>query len=52
MIAGGFGNIKRDRRRILPVGAKVIVLGGPAMLIGLGGGSASSMGTGKKAMKI
>ena len=49
MIAGGFGNIKRDHveKNPLPVGAKVIVLGGPAMLIGLGGGSASSMGTGE-----
>lgn len=49
MIAGGFGNIKRDHieKNELPVGAKVVVLGGPAMLIGLGGGSASSMGTGE-----
>jgi phosphoribosylformylglycinamidine synthase len=49
MIAGGYGNIKRDHveKNELPVGAKVIVLGGPAMLIGLGGGSASSMGTGE-----
>ena len=28
------------------MGAKVVVLGGPAMLIGLGGGAASSMGSG------
>jgi phosphoribosylformylglycinamidine synthase len=48
MIAGGTGNI-RDQHVIknkLPVGAKVIVLGGPAMLIGLGGGSGSSMQSG------
>ena len=30
----------------ISVGAKLIVLGGPAMLIGLGGGAASSMATG------
>src|SRR5690606_7649088 len=30
----------------IPVGAKLIVLGGPAMLIGLGGGAASSMDSG------
>jgi phosphoribosylformylglycinamidine synthase len=48
MAAGGLGNI-RDKyvaKGRLPVGAKLIVLGGPAMLIGLGGGSASSMQTG------
>ena len=49
MIAGGYGNIKREHveKNPIPVGSKVIVLGGPAMLIGLGGGSASSMGTGE-----
>ncbi|HEY5700844.1 MAG TPA: phosphoribosylformylglycinamidine synthase, partial [Gammaproteobacteria bacterium] len=31
----------------LPAGAKIIVLGGPAMLIGLGGGAASSVAAGK-----
>jgi phosphoribosylformylglycinamidine synthase len=49
MIAGGLGNI-RDRyveKHVLPVGAQVIVLGGPAMLIGLGGGSGSSMQSGE-----
>lgn len=48
MIAGGTGTI-RDRnvhKKKLPVGAKVIVLGGPAMLIGLGGGSGASMNSG------
>ncbi|HVL02337.1 MAG TPA: phosphoribosylformylglycinamidine synthase, partial [Dongiaceae bacterium] len=33
----------------IPVGAKLIVLGGPAMQIGLGGGAASSMATGTSA---
>ncbi|HEY9194318.1 MAG TPA: AIR synthase-related protein, partial [Methyloversatilis sp.] len=48
MIAGGIGNISaRDALKIeFPVGTKLIVLGGPAMLIGLGGGAASSMTTG------
>ncbi|MFE8072058.1 phosphoribosylformylglycinamidine synthase [Marinobacteraceae bacterium S3BR75-40.1] len=48
MIAGGLGNIRPDHveKGNIPVGAKLIVLGGPAMLIGLGGGAASSMDSG------
>ncbi|BES71911.1 phosphoribosylformylglycinamidine synthase [Marinobacter nanhaiticus D15-8W] len=48
MIAGGLGNIRADHveKGDIPVGAKLIVLGGPAMLIGLGGGAASSMDSG------
>ncbi len=48
MIAGGLGNIRREHveKRATPPGAKVIVLGGPAMLIGLGGGAASSVTSG------
>lgn len=48
MIAGGLGNIRDEHvaKNRLPVGAAVIVLGGPAMLIGLGGGAASSMQAG------
>ncbi len=48
MIAGGLGNIRREHveKGEVPVGAKLVVLGGPAMLIGLGGGAASSMGSG------
>lgn len=48
MIAGGMGNIRSgnvEKKRI-PAGARVVVLGGPAMLIGLGGGAASSQATG------
>src|SRR3546814_1101919 len=47
MIAGGYGNIRAEhvQKREVIVGAKLIVLGGPAMLIGLGGGAASSMAT-------
>lgn len=49
MIAGGMGSIREslvDKLPLLP-GAHVIVLGGPAMLIGLGGGAASSVGSGQ-----
>lgn len=48
MIAGGMGNIRAEHieQRNITVGAKLIVLGGPAMLIGLGGGAASSMTSG------
>ncbi|MBK6348497.1 MAG: phosphoribosylformylglycinamidine synthase [Proteobacteria bacterium] len=48
MIAGGLGNIRRSHVEKAPVvaGAKIVVLGGPSMLIGLGGGAASSMGAG------
>jgi phosphoribosylformylglycinamidine synthase len=51
MLAGGYGNIKAehvDQYEFAP-GAKLIVLGGPAMLIGLGGGAASSMTSGSSA---
>ena len=48
MIAGGFGNIRLPlvKKGEVTVGAAIIVLGGPAMLIGLGGGAASSMASG------
>jgi phosphoribosylformylglycinamidine synthase len=49
MIAGGLGNIRAphvDKGEVSP-GAKLVVLGGPAMLIGLGGGAASSMSSGE-----
>ncbi|GAB5414851.1 MAG: phosphoribosylformylglycinamidine synthase [Congregibacter sp.] len=45
MIAGGFGNIREghiDKPEFAP-GTALLVLGGPAMLIGLGGGAASSV---------
>ncbi|RSH87717.1 uncharacterized protein EHS24_000233 [Apiotrichum porosum] len=48
MIAGGLGMVRPQfclKDKITP-GAKVIVLGGPGMLIGLGGGAASSMASG------
>jgi phosphoribosylformylglycinamidine synthase len=48
MIAGGVGNISaRHSHKIeFPAGTLLIQLGGPGMLIGLGGGAASSMATG------
>lgn len=48
MLAGGVGNIsaQHSRKSTIPPGAALIQLGGPAMLIGLGGGAASSMDTG------
>ncbi|MDQ7011115.1 MAG: phosphoribosylformylglycinamidine synthase, partial [Mariprofundaceae bacterium] len=48
MIAGGVGNIDARHvfKREVPAGCLIIQLGGPAMLIGLGGGAASSMDTG------
>jgi phosphoribosylformylglycinamidine synthase (EC 6.3.5.3) len=48
MLAGGLGNIREMHieKNDIPVGAKLVVLGGPAMLIGLGGGAASSVDSG------
>lgn len=48
MLAGGYGMIRNEHvdKHDIPVGAKLVVLGGPAMLIGLGGGAASSMASG------
>ena len=49
MLAGGIGNIRADhvQKGEINVGAKLVVLGGPAMNIGLGGGAASSMASGQ-----
>ncbi|MBI5451780.1 MAG: phosphoribosylformylglycinamidine synthase [Gammaproteobacteria bacterium] len=51
MIAGGLGAIREQHidKQTLPPGAQLIVLGGPAMLIGLGGGAASSVASGASA---
>ncbi|NYZ62115.1 phosphoribosylformylglycinamidine synthase [Luteimonas deserti] len=51
MLAGGLGAIDRamvEKKRLSP-GDAVVVLGGPAMLIGLGGGAASSVASGESA---
>jgi phosphoribosylformylglycinamidine synthase len=54
MIAGGVGNVRRAHveKAEVPLGAKLIVLGGPAMLIGLGGGAASSLGSGSSSLEL
>jgi phosphoribosylformylglycinamidine synthase len=54
MIAGGLGNIRRAHveKSDVPVGARLVVLGGPAMLIGLGGGAASSVGSGSSSADL
>ena len=54
MLAGGLGNIRREHvlKGDVPAGAKIVVLGGPAMLIGLGGGAASSVGSGASAADL
>ena len=51
MLAGGLGAIDRVQVDKIPLqaGDAVIVLGGPAMLIGLGGGAASSVASGESA---
>jgi len=48
MIAGGVGNVREEhaRKQEVPAGAAIVVIGGPAMLIGLGGGAASSLASG------
>lgn len=49
MLAGGIGNIRKNhiQKGAFPAGSKLIVLGGPSMNIGLGGGAASSMTSGQ-----
>ena len=54
MIAGGLGNVRRghvEKKDVVP-GAPLVVLGGPAMLIGLGGGAASSVGSGQSSSDL
>ena len=48
MLAGGLGNIRHEHieKGVVKAGDNLVVLGGPAMLIGLGGGAASSMDSG------
>ncbi len=51
MLAGGLGSIRAEhvQKIAFPAGTPLVVLGGPAMLIGLGGGAASSMASGASA---
>lgn len=54
MLAGGYGAIARRHiaKQNIPVGAKIIILGGPAMRIGIGGGAASSMDSGTREIDL
>ena len=54
MIAGGIGNVREEHANKIdvPAGARVVVLGGPAMLIGLGGGAASSLASGTSSAEL
>ena len=54
MLSGGMGNIRRDdvEKNEIPPGTQIVVLGGPSMLIGLGGGAASSMTSGKSSENL
>ncbi len=54
MIAGGLGNVRRGdvEKKSVVIGAPLIVLGGPSMLIGLGGGAASSVGSGQSSSDL
>ncbi|MDH3620730.1 MAG: phosphoribosylformylglycinamidine synthase [Gammaproteobacteria bacterium] len=54
MIAGGVGNVREEHANKIdvPVGARVVILGGPAMLIGLGGGAASSLASGTSSAEL
>lgn len=54
MLAGGVGSIRPEHidKLDIPAGSNIIVLGGPSMLIGLGGGAASSMTSGSSCEKL
>jgi phosphoribosylformylglycinamidine synthase len=54
MIAGGLGNVLPEhvQKSTFTAGALVIVLGGPALRIGLGGGAASSVASGASSAEL
>jgi len=54
MIAGGVGSVRAEhvQAQSFSAGDALVVLGGPAMLIGLGGGAASSMASGESASDL
>ena len=54
MIAGGVGSVRDAHVHAegFPEGTALVVLGGPAMLIGLGGGAASSMASGSSSSDL
>ena len=51
MLAGGLGTLRPQHlgKQPIPPGSPIVVLGGPALLIGLGGGAASSLASGDSA---
>ncbi|EJD52340.1 phosphoribosylformylglycinamidin [Auricularia subglabra TFB-10046 SS5] len=54
MLAGGLGNVRPQFAKKAPIspGAKLVVLGGPGLLIGLGGGAASSQAAGASSAEL
>ncbi len=54
MVAGGLGNIQGRHvdKQNLSVGAPLIILGGPSMLIGLGGNTSSSLQSGQSGAEL
>jgi phosphoribosylformylglycinamidine synthase len=54
MLAGGIGNVRPGHvtKHTAKPGAAIVVLGGPGLLIGLGGGAASSMATGASSAEL
>ncbi|KAJ7860321.1 CobB/CobQ-like glutamine amidotransferase domain-containing protein [Mycena leptocephala] len=54
MIAGGYGNVRMQfaKKDSITPGAKIVVLGGPGLLIGLGGGAASSQVSGASSAEL
>ena len=54
MLAGGIGNIdaRHANKSEVPEGSLLVQLGGPGLLIGMGGGAASSMGAGANVAEL
>ncbi|PPQ80199.1 hypothetical protein CVT25_003553 [Psilocybe cyanescens] len=54
MIAGGYGNVRPQfsKKTGINAGSKIVVLGGPGLLIGLGGGAASSQVSGASSAEL
>ncbi len=54
MLAGGIGAVRPGQveKQAVQPGSPLVVLGGPAMLIGLGGGAASSVAAGSQAAEL
>ena len=56
MLAGGVGTVRPQHALkdpdIVPAGSHLLVIGGPAMLIGLGGGAASSVQSGEGKVEL